>query len=102
MSCIFIPQKAGFHGRLACRLLGLQDKALYTPHGVTILRTDISRLKARYYAFLENIASHLGGRLMCDGATEAVSFRELGHSCRGISKTALHAIRSFIPHHPVK
>jgi glycosyltransferase involved in cell wall biosynthesis len=76
--------KAGFHGRLACRLLGFQDKALYTPHGAPFLRTDISRLKARYYAFLENIASRFGGRIICDGATEAASFRELGMAARHI------------------
>ncbi len=81
--------KAGFHGRLACRLLGLQDKALYTPHGAPFLRTDISRLKAKYYTFLENIASRFGGQIICDGSSEAASFRKLGiaagHIKNGIS-----------------
>lgn len=70
--------KAGFLGRVACRFLGMQDKALYTPHGAAFLRRDISRRKARYYGFLEHVASLFGGQIICSGATEAAAFREQG------------------------
>ena len=70
--------KAGFLGRVACRFLGIQDNVLYTPHGAAFLRRDISRHRARYYAFLEHVASLFGGQIICSGATEAASFRELG------------------------
>ncbi len=70
--------KAGFHGRISCRILGTQDSVLYSPHGAAFLRTDISRRKARYYAFLENIASRCGGQIICGCATESSAFRERG------------------------
>ena len=70
--------KAGFHGRIACRLLGTPVSVIYSPHGAPFLRKDISRHKADYYAFLENVAARCGGQIICGGATESAAFRERG------------------------
>ena len=46
--------KAGFLRRIAAFLLGLGDKVIYTPHGASFLREDISHIQTEkvflYYA----------------------------------------------------
>lgn len=47
--------KAGLHGRFAARALGLP--AVYTPHGVAFLRTDVSRATHAIYRTAEHLAA---------------------------------------------
>jgi len=63
--------KAGFLGRCACRLLGMQDKTIYTPHGVSFLRRDISRIKKKCYLIFEKFAFRLGGMIMACSKSES-------------------------------
>jgi len=81
--------KAGFLGRLACRLLDMQDKTLYSPHGAAFLRQDVSPAKVRLYRFLEKTAARFGGRVIASSASEAAAFIAVGipaaHIDNGIS-----------------
>ncbi len=63
--------KAGFSGRLVARLLGLERKVIYTPHGVSFLRKDVSNLTRSIYVFLEKIGASLGGRIIACSRCEA-------------------------------
>jgi glycosyltransferase involved in cell wall biosynthesis len=67
--------KAGFLGRISARLLGLQDKVIYTPHGASFLRKDVSRLKKIIFICLEKIASWMGGVVVACSASEKRVFR---------------------------
>lgn len=51
--------KAGFLGRVACKLLGFK-KVFYLPHGLSFAREDVSAKKKRFYVTLEKI-----GNLFC-------------------------------------
>ncbi|NPB06177.1 MAG: glycosyltransferase family 4 protein [Aquificae bacterium] len=63
--------KAGFLGRLAARLLGLERRVAYTPHGPAFLRLDVSPRKRRFYALLERLAYQMGGRVVACSKSEA-------------------------------
>jgi len=80
--------KAGFIGRFAARILGLQDKVIYTSHGVSFLRKDVSSLKRSLYIYLEKTASKLGGKVIACSKSEAEVFQEYGinadYICNGI------------------
>lgn len=52
--------KAGFLGRLACRLLGRTKKVFYLPHGLSFAREDVSSKKKIFYMYLEKL-----GNLFC-------------------------------------
>ncbi|AEF82000.1 glycosyltransferase [Leadbettera azotonutricia] len=62
--------KAGFLGRIACRLLGIK-KVIYTPHGASFIRTDISGLKKALFRSLERIGGWFGGIVVGCGKSEA-------------------------------
>ena len=70
--------KAGFIGRFAARILELQDKVIYTSHGVSFLRKDVSPLKRSLYIYLERAASKLGGKVIACSKSEAKVFHEYG------------------------
>ncbi|WP_038056395.1 glycosyltransferase [Thermodesulfobacterium hydrogeniphilum] len=70
--------KAGFLGRLVARILGLSDKIIYTSHGVSFLRKDVSKLKQRMFVYLEKFATKLGGRVVACSRSEAEEFRKYG------------------------
>lgn len=70
--------KAGFLGRLAARILGLQNKVIYTSHGVSFLRKDVSLLKRKQYEFFEKLASKFGGQVVACSKSEAEKFRRIG------------------------
>jgi glycosyltransferase involved in cell wall biosynthesis len=69
--------KAGFLGRLACRLLGISP-VIYTPHCAAFIRTDIGFLKRRLFRCLERIGGWFGGRVVGCGKSEAVLYSQLG------------------------
>jgi glycosyltransferase involved in cell wall biosynthesis len=70
--------KAGFLGRVAAKILGLQNKVIYTSHGVSFLRKDISLLKRKQFEIFEKIASKLGGNVIACSKSEAEEFRKRG------------------------
>jgi glycosyltransferase involved in cell wall biosynthesis len=70
--------KAGFLGRLAARILGLQNKVIYTSHGASFLRKDVSPLKRKQYELFEKIASKFGGQVVACSKSEADIFRKIG------------------------
>jgi len=68
--------KAGFLGRLVSRLSGLHKKVIYTPHGVSFLRKDVSKIKKNIFVFLEKIGSILGGEIVACSPSEAKEFQK--------------------------
>ena len=76
--------KAGFIGRVACRILGIK-RIIYTPHCAAFIRTDISEKKQRFYRSLEKTAGKLGGLVVGCGETEAKLYEELGLNSRCVS-----------------
>ena len=70
--------KAGFLGRIAAFLLGVGDKVLYTPHGASFLREDISRQKKFFYIMLERFADALSGSVICCSESECKAFKKIG------------------------
>ncbi|MEA4866749.1 MAG: glycosyltransferase [Sphaerochaeta sp.] len=79
--------KAGFLGRLAAK--GLQKKVLYSPHGFSFLRTDVSALKRWIFFQLEFwINRYLPSKII------AVSEGEYQHALR-ITKNSI-VINNFI------
>jgi len=70
--------KAGFIGRFAAKILGLQDKVIYTSHGASFLRKDVSLLKRNLFIYLEKVASKLGGKVIACSKSEAEVFHEYG------------------------
>ena len=67
--------KAGFLGRVASRVLGLQNSVLYTPHGVSFLRKDVSSLKHKVFVYLEKFGSWCGGKVIACSKSEATAFQ---------------------------
>lgn len=61
--------KAGFSGRLACKLAGSYN-VFYNPHGFSFLRTDVSGLTRKVFYCLEFIASKFGGTLVASSQGE--------------------------------
>lgn len=86
--CIHVhSSKAGFLGRLAAK--GLQKKVLYSPHGFSFLRTDVSALKRWIFFQLEFwICRYLPSKII------AVSEGEYKHALR-ITKNSI-VINNFI------
>ena len=76
--------KAGFLGRIACRLLGIR-RVLYTPHCASFIRTDIGHRKRRLFRLLEKFAGAFGGLVVGCGETEAALYRELGLPVRWVA-----------------
>ena len=62
--------KAGFLGRVACRVLGMISKTVYIPHGISFARQDISYNKALFYIVLERFANRLGGQVVACSHSE--------------------------------
>lgn len=74
--------KAGFLGRLAARLLGI-TRVLYTPHGASFIRSDISPFKRRFFRFLERVGGMFGGMVVGCGKSEAELYGMLEHKSGG-------------------
>jgi len=68
--------KAGFLGRIAAKVLGLQNKVVYTPHGVSFLRQDISKKRQNIFIWLEKIASWFGGETIACSKSEMDEFHK--------------------------
>ena len=70
--------KAGFLGRVAARILGLQKMVIYTPHGASFLRQDVTRFKKGLFVLLEKLGSYFGGQVIACSKSEAESFLDIG------------------------
>lgn len=68
--------KAGFLGRIAARLLGKSQIVLYTAHGASFLRKDVSKRKHITYVWLEKIAGYFGGRIVACSNSEGEEFQK--------------------------
>lgn len=64
--------KAGFLGRVACRLLGFK-KVFYLPHGLSFAREDVSAKKKRFYITLEKFGNAFcGDYIACSESEKAL------------------------------
>lgn len=68
--------KAGVLGRVAARLLGLQDKVFYTPHGLSFLRQDVSKPKQFLFRSIERCMGVCGGTIVACSSSEAKLARQ--------------------------
>lgn len=68
--------KAGFLGRIAARLLRKSRIVLYTAHGASFLRKDVSKRKHLTYVWLEKIAGYFGGRIVACSNSEGEEFQK--------------------------
>lgn len=62
--------KAGVLGRVASRILGLQKRTFYLPHGVSFARQDVSSKKRLFYIWIEKIADFFAGTVIACSASE--------------------------------
>lgn len=62
--------KAGVLGRVAARLLGLQKRTFYLPHGVAFARQDVSLKKRQFYILIEKIANAFAGTVIACSSSE--------------------------------
>ncbi|WJN73977.1 glycosyltransferase [Burkholderia anthina] len=61
--------KAGVLGRIAARIAAPTATVLYSPHGLSFLRCDVSRMKQFAYLSFERIAARIGGTIVaCSGS----------------------------------
>lgn len=68
--------KAGVLGRLASRIAAPDAKVLYSPHGLSFLRFDISRMRQSAYLNFERIAAHIGGTIVACSGSELGEIKE--------------------------
>jgi glycosyltransferase involved in cell wall biosynthesis len=70
--------KAGLLGRIVTKTLKIQRKVVYTPHGVSFLRQDVSSFKHKLFVFLEKIGAFCGGTVVGCSNSEAGAFHSYG------------------------
>ena len=66
--------KAGFLGRCGVFLLGKSQKVIYTPHGISFLREDLTPKKKFFFQYLEQFAArYWGGKIIaCSKAEQKI------------------------------
>lgn len=77
--------KAGFLGRVAAKLNNQQNKVIYTTHGISFLRKDISNKKLQLYILLEKIGNLCGGKTIACSRSEAEFIQSKGIKCSYIN-----------------
>lgn len=77
--------KAGFLGRVAARICNQQNRVIYTTHGISFLRKDISNKKLQLYIFLEKIGDLCGGKTIACSKSEAEFIQSKGIKCSYIN-----------------
>lgn len=70
--------KAGFIGRLASPFYHSGIKLLYTTHGVSSLRQDVSAFKQRLFRALEKIGSYFNCKVICCSPSESLHMHAYG------------------------
>ena len=97
--------KAGFLGRLASFLLGYTQKTIYTPHGISFLRKDISPTKTAFFQYLENFAfRYFGGKIIACSVSEQKEIQKAQITCiyiaNGVSISKIHPIQTTTKNQP--
>ncbi len=69
--------KAGFLGRLAARILGIQN-IIYTPNGAPFLRQDVSSVKQKLFEKLEKLGSRTSGQVISCSKSEQDAYLMVG------------------------
>lgn len=77
--------KAGFLGRMAGKICRQQNKIIYTTHGISFLRKDISNLKLKLYVLFEKIGKLCGGKVIACSNSEAEFIKLKGINCEYIN-----------------
>lgn len=77
--------KAGFLGRVAARICNQQNKIIYTTHGISFSRKDVSNRKLKLYILLEKIGSLCGGGTIACSKSEAEFIQSKGIKCSYIN-----------------
>lgn len=78
--------KAGFLGRMACRLLGRTKKVFYLPHGLSFAREDVSGRKKQFYTYLEKIGNAFCGDVIaCSNSEKDLLVKEGIHNVHVIN-----------------
>lgn len=72
--------KAGVLGRVAARLLGLQKRTFYLPHGVAFARKDVTAKKREVYILAEKIANWFAGTVIACSQSEKELMEQHGIS----------------------
>lgn len=80
--------KAGFLGRIACRVLSFH-KVIYSPHCGAFLRTDIGGFKRKLFQKLEIFANRFSGVVICTSESENNAFKNAGIITKFINNGAL-------------
>ena len=84
--------KAGFLGRIVARLLSKSHQTIYTPHGISFLRTDISFYKRTFYIFLEKIGAFFGGTIVACSASEHKAIEKEKIQCLMITNGVIQPV----------
>lgn len=82
--------KAGFLGRIACKLMGI-ERVIYSPHSGAFLRTDISVFKQKLFRNLEVFANRFSGVVICTSDSEHKAFTEAGILSKYINNGAYYS-----------
>ena len=77
--------KAGFLGRVAAKLVGQSKNVIYTTHGISFLRHDISNTKLKLFILLEKIGEVCGGQTIACSKSEAEFIKSKGITCEYIN-----------------
>ena len=98
--------KAGFLGRLASFLLGYTQKTIYTPHGISFLRKDISQAKIAFFQYLENFAfRYFGGKVIACSLSEQKEIQKAQITCtciaNGVAIPATYPIKAYVKNQPL-
>ncbi|WP_175996973.1 glycosyltransferase [Burkholderia stabilis] len=72
--------KAGVLGRIAARIAAPNARVLYSPHGLSFLRCDVSRAKQFAYLSFERIAARLGGTVVACSRSELMEIKGKVHA----------------------
>jgi glycosyltransferase involved in cell wall biosynthesis len=87
--------KAGFLGRIVTRLLSKSHQTLYTPHGISFLRQDISWAKKTFYIALEKIGAMFGGTVVACSPSEQNAIEKNGIHCTMIANGIKEPSQSY-------
>lgn len=77
--------KAGFLGRVAAKVVGQSKNVIYTTHGISFLRQDISNTKLKLFILLEKIGEICGGQTIACSKSEAEFIKSKGIACEYIN-----------------
>jgi len=69
--------KAGMIGRMVGRALGF-SRMVYTPHGVSMLRQDVSSFKRFAFGEMERLGALIGGKVVACSLSECTVLRRWG------------------------